>query len=461
MSPHQSSQITNLALKMRILLLLLAPLASAQDLSCVGCIGGTKKCIGDTTIQMLEDDDCVPCLKKSGKWTWPCNVEGLCWCWDSSKPKYKPALTSGLEPALTKPCDIFTEEMFDKIAPNAVHPYTYEGLCDTIEMLNERYDEKIFMMGTLQQQKQEWAAFLGHTTHESAQYTASREALVCARTVEKNAGTFCKPCDNNNFDWENRYCEVSLVANGQFYEDYCDKIVTPPYGCVCGPTTEVDSENLSGLINPNAVFFGRGAIQLSWNSNYIKASYVLADSADTLCTQPDLVATEPKYAWGTALWFWMFSTPSPGEQTNCHIKALEGSFGSTLRIINGGLECPPDAYGYHAEAVVTRLRYYCIAATVMEVRLMDFNGCEGLGDAFERCVQTGFCPECNDHHGNPTMEPSLAPAPRMPTPKPTEWGSWRGEDWLTTMTRGNSAVKSVSSLFGSLTLAMAVALVVD
>jgi hypothetical protein len=227
---------------------------------------------------------------------------------------------------------------------------------------------------------------------------------------------------------------------------------------VCGPTTEVDSENLSGLINPNAVFFGRGAIQLSWNSNYIKASQVLAESADTLCTQPDLVATEPKYAWGTALWFWMFSTPSPGEQTNCHIKALEGSFGSTLRIINGGLECPPDAYGYHAEAVVTRLRYYCIAATVMEVRLMDFNGCEGLGDAFDRCVKTGFCPECNDHYGNPTMEPSLAPAPRMPTPKPTEWGSWRGEDWLTTMTRGNSAVKSVSSLFGSLTIAMAACL---
>ena len=89
------------------------PLGSAQDLSCVGCIGGTKKCVGDTTIQMLEDDDCVPCLKRSGKWTWPCNVEGLCWCWDSSKPKYKPALSSGYEPALTKPCDVFTEEMFD------------------------------------------------------------------------------------------------------------------------------------------------------------------------------------------------------------------------------------------------------------------------------------------------------------------------------------------------------------
>jgi hypothetical protein len=285
---------------MRILFLLAPLLVAAQDIiSCNGCIGGTKKCIGDTSIQLLSDDDCVPCLKSSGKWTWPCNVEGLCWCWDSSKPKYKPALSSGLEPATIKPCDIFTEEMFNKIAPNAIHPYTYEGLCETIDMLNERYDEKIFMMGTQQQQKQEWAAFLGHTTHESAQYTSAREALVCARTTEKGGGLYCKPCDNENFDWENRYCEVSKVSNGQFYEDYCDKIITPPHGCVCGklshrcggtfvrmsylfsnvimfigPTTEVDQEVLAGLINPNFAYFGRGAIQLRYVSSqhYIHTS---------------------------------------------------------------------------------------------------------------------------------------------------------------------------------------------
>lgn len=443
----------------KILPLIALPLVVAQDLSCVGCIGGDKKCIGDTSIQALSDDDCVPCLKKSGKWTWPCNVEGLCWCWDSSKPKYKPAMSSGLEPALTNPCDVFTEAMFNKIAPNAVHPYTYEGLCETIDMLNERYDEKIFMMGTLQQQKSEWAAFLGHTTHESAQYTAAREALVCARTTEKGSGTYCKPCDNANFDWENRYCEVSKVANGQFYEDYCDKIITPPHGCVCGPTTEVDQEALAGLMNPNFAYFGRGAIQISWNANYIKASQVLAESADTLCSQPDLVATEPKYAWGTALWFWMFSNP-PGEQTTSHIKALEGSFGSTLRIINGGLECPADPYGYHAEAVVTRLRYYCIAASVMGVRLLDLGGCEGLGDAFHRCVTTGYCPECNDHYGNPTMEPSMAPAPRVPTPRPIDqWGSWRDEDWASSMIRGNTAAeKTVSAVLGTLTIVMAACL---
>lgn len=253
-------------------------------------------------------------------------------------------------------------------------------------MLNERYDEKIFKMGTLQQQKQEIAAFIGHTTHESAQYTSPRENLVCARPTEYEGGTYCKPCKNENFDWDNYYCEISAVANGRKYEEYCDKIVTPPHGCVCGPTNEIDSENLKGLINPNAVFFGRGALQISWNANYVKASMVLTGLVDTLCVQPDLVATEPEYAWGTALWFWLFKKQE-GEETTCHIQALEGSFGGTLDVINGGLECPPDPEGYHVQAIVTRLRYYCIAAQVMGVkRLLSMDGCEGLSTAFEECV---------------------------------------------------------------------------
>ena len=89
---------------------------------------------------------------------------------------------------------------------------------------------------------------------------------------------------------------------------------------------------MKGLINPNFFFFGRGAIQLSWNANYLKASQVLSDSGETLCTQPELVATVPKYAWGTALWFWMFNKP-PGQETTCHIQSLQGSFGGSLNII--------------------------------------------------------------------------------------------------------------------------------
>ena len=130
---------------------------------------------------------------------------------------------------------------------------------------------------------------------------------------------------------------------------------------------------------------------------------MLAESADTLCTQPDLVAIDPNYAWGTALWFWMFSK-DPGAETTCHMQSLEGSFGGSLNIINGGLECPPDPTGYHAKAIVTRLRYYCIAGNVLGVnRLLDMDGCEGLSAAFEQCIMVcrvslaeSFCLSCID-----------------------------------------------------------------
>jgi len=363
-------------------------------------------------------------------------------------------MSSGYEEAETKPCDIFTEKMFDVIAPNAVHPYTYEGLCDVIDSLNDKYDEKIFKMGTLDQQKNELAAFIGHTTHESAQYTAAREALVCGRTIDEAAGTFCKPCKNENYDWDNRYCEVSEAANGKFYEDYCDKIVTPPFGCVCGPTSEVDKDDFKGLINPNFVFFGRGAIQLSWNSNYLQASTVLAESSDTLCSQPELVATNPKYAWGTALWFWVFKKPE-GQETTCHMQSLEGSFGGSLNIINGGLECPADPTSYHADAIVTRLRYYCIAASVMGVkRLLDFEGCEGLSESFEKCVMTGYCPECNDFFKEATPQPSKAPSPAEPTVQPIGFRTWANDSWMTDIKRrdSSSSAMGISSVFGIVTV---------
>ena len=36
-----------------------------------------------------------------------------------------------------------------------------------------------------------------------------------------------------------------------------------------------------------------GAIQLSWNYNYIDASKALTGNTTTLCQAPDLVATDP------------------------------------------------------------------------------------------------------------------------------------------------------------------------
>ena len=130
---------------------------------CLGGCGGRGKCVGNQNHpQNIADSDCKPC--DGGQTYWPCDVDGLCFCWDESKPRIPPAPSSGkAQLSDERPCEYFTKAMFDSLAPEARHPYTYEGLCDAIDNYNEGHAEKIFMMGTEFEKKSELAAFLGHT----------------------------------------------------------------------------------------------------------------------------------------------------------------------------------------------------------------------------------------------------------------------------------------------------------
>jgi hypothetical protein len=193
-------------------------------------------------------------------------------------------------------------------------------------------------------------------------------------------------------------------------------------------------------VEGNKLFFGRGAIQLTWNYNYIKASISLTGSADTFCKNPDLVATVGKYAWGAGndprktfvfhyptdptdltnptilpalllqftlltlrslftagIYFWMENlkgeAAAGGAASTSHIQALQGDFGGTLWNINGGLECPGHG-DWHKKAVVMRINHYCKAATILGVRgLLSFGGCAGMQTGFDACT-SATCPAC-------------------------------------------------------------------
>merc|ERR1712194_138012 len=111
-------------------------------------------------------------------------------------------------------------------------------------------------------------------------------------------------------------------------------------------------------------------------------------------------------------------------------------------------ECPAEVGGYHVGAIVTRLRYYCIAARVMGVkRLLNLEGCEGLSQAFETCVMTGYCPECTDFYADPTPAPSKAPSPASPTTEPIGFRSWADDSWMTGMKRRDSSGTRISGVF--------------
>lgn len=291
---------------------------------CLGGCGNGEKCVSNQNHpQNIADDDCNPC--QMGQTYWPCDVDGLCFCWNTNEARIPPAPGSGLA-QLTDlgPCeDYFTEEMFKTLAPEASFPYTYDGLCTAINNYNDGHAEKIFMMGTEFDRKSELAAFLGHTLHESDELRASREYLVCADHQIVDGTVYCKPCDAGSFNWETRKCNgVGLAGGGLTYNGYCDRTIEPPIACECEDTLVSVSEDepLVGYIPASKVFFGRGAIQLSWNYNYRAASEALTGDASTFCEDPDLVATEPEYAWGAGVFFWMETLK---EETTCHKEALE------------------------------------------------------------------------------------------------------------------------------------------
>jgi predicted chitinase len=112
--------------------------------------------------------------------------------------------------------------------------------------------------------------------------------------------------------------------------DYC----SPSPGCPCAPGKQ---------------YFGRGPIQISWNFNYCAAGAALGLP---LQSQPELVASDAKVAWETGLWYWMTQT-GPGSQT-CHNAVMSGSFGETIRTINGSIECN----GGNPAEVQDRVQYY-------------------------------------------------------------------------------------------------------
>ena len=115
---------------------------------------------------------------------------------------------------------------------------------------------------------------------------------------------------------------------------------------------------------PNgASYHGRGAIQLSYAANYQAAGSALGVD---LTNNPALVATDPKIAFGTAVWFWM--NPQSGKGTPHD--AVNQGLGATINIING-IECN----GGNTPAVQNRIRLYHRFCDMLGVEPGTGDGC--------------------------------------------------------------------------------------
>lgn len=175
--------------------------------------------------------------------------------------------------------------------------YTYSAFINAAKSFNG-----FGTTGSADQRKQELAAFLGQTSHETTGGWASAPDGpyswgYCFIAERNNPGTFC---------------------------------TSPDWPCASGKE-----------------YYGRGPIQLTHNYNYGQAGKAIG--AD-LINNPDLVATDAVISFKTAIWFWM--TPQSNKPSSHDVitgrwspSAADNAanrvpgYGVITNIINGGLEC--------------------------------------------------------------------------------------------------------------------------
>jgi chitinase len=212
--------------------------------------------------------------------------------------------------------NVVTRAFFDAIFPaGGRNPsFTYDGLIRAAQAFPEFVGS-----GDLDTCRKEAAAFLANVSHETGN-------LRFAEQIAKE-----------------RYCQ-------------------PQGGCPCDPAGTDQAK----------WYYGRGALQLSWNYNYCAAGTALG--ADLVGT-PSLVSSNPDLAWKTGVWFWMRG----GAGRSCHSAMLPGGggFGATIRTINGGIECGKGGYGVQDGVTQRVMRYidYARRLGIADPGTPQSNGC--------------------------------------------------------------------------------------
>lgn len=131
----------------------------------------------------------------------------------------------------------------------------------------------------------------------------------------------------------------------------------------CPQYTDTSKKNYPPVAGQS--YHGRGPLQISWNYNYGQFSETYLKDKQKLLNDPSLVVKDPVVCFASALWFW---TTTQVPKPSCHDiitnkwqptqKDMNGGrvpgFGAVLNVINGGIECGPNAppdtkyrYGYY------------------------------------------------------------------------------------------------------------------
>ena len=208
--------------------------------------------------------------------------------------------------------------------------YTWDGLLTAATnfaadgFLNE---------GSTEDRLRELAAFLANTSHETGNSNGGYEL--------SNIGT---GIGNTRYDagyyfQQEQYCAAGGSGYGYDSCNYCATGNVYDYACewLYDGGTKFDD-----------FYYGRGPLQLSWNYNYGPFSeYYYNGDADVLLYDPNKMLEDSEVAFASAIWFWMSARDGKPAAHDVMIGNYQAepangrypSFGMTINIINGGLEC--------------------------------------------------------------------------------------------------------------------------
>lgn len=196
----------------------------------------------------------------------------------------------------------------------------------------------------------EVAAFIGNTVQETGAPVAPGKGTcvptgqACSSDADCGSGG---ACHLSAFAYQSELACVNDPA--RCAPLYCDPTKQP----TCSTTATVG----------NDVYYGRGALQLSWNYNY--GAYG-ASVGKNFAGSADAIVTDPSNLFGSAIWFWMTSRGADGGKT-CHEAVTQSppDFGRTVFVINGGIECAAPGN----PAATQRGEYFKIAASILGVTI--------------------------------------------------------------------------------------------
>ena len=234
----------------------------------------------------------------------------------------------------------FTEETFEHFFPMRNPVYTYEGFVQAVGKFPYFCGENYHADASAEETCiKEVSALFAHMVQETSY---NSDWLVTSQGIDRF---------RQGLHWlEELGCEDGDNAG-------CDYI----YGGWAGEAWPPQDD---------AQYYGRGPLQLSYNFNYGMFSNVFQESTYDakmyFLEHPEEVTEDSYTAFSAALWFYMTpQSPKPSmhdvmsglfEPNDVDTaQGIQGGFGSTINILNGGIEC---GFGYEITKAANRGSHY-------------------------------------------------------------------------------------------------------